>query len=157
MELQSKTVSTINKILQNEYVEEPEEQHQQMWHHSGMDFNQYSHNAMRHMSDESMYNHQYAYYGHYGHNDYLHDNTMYVKPNPNPFVADLEKFYQNLNEKRELVKMPRQKVVECINKIVDEIEIIEYIEIYGSYKTDLDLPSSDIDFLISSQLSEGSE
>jgi DNA polymerase sigma len=163
VELQQKTVSTINKILTNDYVEEEQPVHHNM--HTGAHGQQ--HHAMgqqpmvRGMTGGDMQNYGHYNYGYpqmqYQQNHNHHQQQPYFDSYDKypKFSLDLKKFYIELSEKREIVKEPRIKIIDFVQKVVEEIDIIDHSEIYGSYKTELDLPTSDIDFVICSQKSNG--
>lgn len=55
------------------------------------------------------------------------------------------------------MKKSRENIIDKIRNIVEEVDKIQRFEIYGSYKTNLDLPWSDIDFVTFSQLFDGSQ
>lgn len=110
---------------------------------------------MMQMPNQSMVYNNYGQSQHYaqfpGQYDSYYNNYMSLEK----FSKDLEKFYHELSDLRESYKEPRSIIVQLVNNIIDEIDIIKYSEIYGSYKTELDLPSSDIDFVITN-VSQGS-
>ena len=67
---------------------------------------------------------------------------------PTPIRIDLDNFLKEIQSKKYEMKDSREHIINKVQKIIDEIPHIEYAEIYGSYQTNLDLPWSDIDFVI---------
>lgn len=101
-------------------------------------------------NQQQYYNNHHMQYQQHPQQPYYENFDRYPK-----FTLDLVQFLKDLQEKRVSVKAPREKIIENVKKFVEELDIIDSSEIYGSYKTELDLPSSDIDFVICSQSTHG--
>lgn len=69
---------------------------------------------------------------------------------------DVSHFLKLVEVKKDDLRKSRENIIQKIRSIVEEVHQIESIEIFGSYKTNLDLPWSDIDFVVFSQLFESS-
>mmetsp|Transcript_31846 Transcript_31846/g.36364 ORF Transcript_31846/g.36364 Transcript_31846/m.36364 type:complete len:225 (-) Transcript_31846:218-892(-) len=69
----------------------------------------------------------------------------------NQFRLDIEQFLKEVQTKKMKMKESRQTVISKVEELISTIPHIEYSEIYGSYQTNLDLPWSDIDFVIFSE------
>jgi non-canonical poly(A) RNA polymerase PAPD5/7 len=73
------------------------------------------------------------------------------------FRFDVEKFLKSVNHKKKDMMESREEVIKKIRFIVEKVHSIEGIEIFGSFKTNLDLPWSDIDFVAFSNMFNGSD
>lgn len=72
------------------------------------------------------------------------------------FREDVDQFLKSVFQKKHDMYKSRENVIQKVKLLVEEVPSIESIEIYGSFKTNLDLPWSDIDFVAFSNLFEGS-
>lgn len=85
-----------------------------------------------------------------GYKEELVDHPMVVR-------RDLEAFLREVAEKKFSMKQARQNIINKVRSVIGEMPNIDNVEIYGSYQTNLDLPWSDIDFVIFSHASDSSE
>ncbi|CAI2373830.1 unnamed protein product [Moneuplotes crassus] len=72
------------------------------------------------------------------------------------FREDVDQFLKSVLQKKHDMYKSRENIIQKVKLLVEEVPNIESIEIYGSFKTNLDLPWSDIDFVAFSDLFDGS-
>lgn len=111
--------------------------------------------------------------------DVLNDiiNDQLIDENPNDILAgeghevyqdnsseytadcreDLENFLVEVRAKKQNMKDARENIINKVQGIINEVTHIVRSEIYGSYQTNLDLPWSDIDFVIFSETFSGND
>ena len=145
VELQQKSLEVINDIILNNYVvedvaEEVEEQEAEHEPHNIPDYARYP---------------QDQYYDPYSHKVDPHGNSY--QDYSFDLRKDLDSFLKEIQLKKANMKEARQNVITKVQHLIDNIPHIEYAEIYGSYQTNLDLPWSDIDFVIFSRTIGGNE
>lgn len=126
--LQSIAIEEISKILKvkEEVIEEEEEPVEQESTHEESSFD----------------------YNYYQHEGYQSDQAVKFS---NQFRQDLDFFLHEVQRKKNKMKDARQKVISKIMTFIATIPHIKLWEIYGSYQTNLDLPWSDIDFVVYSE------
>ena len=98
-----------------------------------------------HVEDQSLKNYEY------------YDAQSHYITGTDIFRNDVDTFLNLIQEQKLQIKEAREKIIAKVNKIIDNISHLETAEIYGSYQTNLDLPWSDIDFVISSKTFSGKE
>jgi len=93
----------------------------------------------------------------YDHNYYQEEHCLGPEEDRIDFRKDINKFLIAVNHKKGIMRKSRENIIDKIRRTVEEVHKIQSIEIYGSFKTNLDLPWSDIDFVAFSQLFDGSQ